>query len=158
MDRLMEYLSRIVPKVGHVEAVQSEGYFFLAFGGATAKHVSDGTLRAVALLAALFQPATDEGPSLIGIEEPEAGLHPAAAAILLGAMKERSRSTQVIATSHSPEMLDELRLEEDLLLAVALVDGQTEIGPLDAAGRDIVKRHLYTPGDLLRMEQITPAR
>lgn len=42
--------------------------------------VSDGTIRAAGVLAALFQvPVADGRVALVGIEEPEIALHPAAA-------------------------------------------------------------------------------
>jgi hypothetical protein len=36
-----------------------------------------------------------------------------------------------------------------------LVQGSTQIGPVDRASRDAIKDHLYTPGELLRMDQLT---
>ena len=46
--------------------------------------MSDGTLRVLAAVVAGFQTVPPYGhPSVIGIEEPETALHPAAAAILV---------------------------------------------------------------------------
>jgi predicted ATPase len=42
-------------------------------------HLSDGTLRAIALITALAQPA-ERLPAFVSIDEPELGLHPAALA------------------------------------------------------------------------------
>jgi predicted ATP-dependent endonuclease of OLD family len=56
---------------------------------------------------ALFQNAgSDAHVSVIGIEEPEAGLHPAATAVLLDALREASESVQVVVTSNSADLLD----------------------------------------------------
>ena len=47
--------------------------------------MSDSTLRAFGVLVALFQQAGGNGgtPRFVGIEEPEAALHPAAAGVLI---------------------------------------------------------------------------
>ncbi len=44
-----------------------------------AENMSDGTLRVLAALVAVFQIWIPSGPSVVGIEEPETSLHPAAA-------------------------------------------------------------------------------
>jgi predicted ATPase len=120
--------------------------------------MSDGTVRALGILVALFQ--SGDGVigrvPLVGIEEPELALHPAAAGLLLDGLREASRSTQVIVTSHSPDLLDDPTLDMGSLLAVFADGGSTHIAPLDAAGRAAVLNRLYTPGELLRMNQIRP--
>ncbi len=64
--------------------------------------MSDGTIRAAGVLAALFQPSVTLGQTaLVGIEEPEIALHPAAAGVLFDALNEASHQVQVIATSQS---------------------------------------------------------
>jgi hypothetical protein len=84
-------------------------------------------------------------------------LHPAAAAgVLLDALNEASRSTQILVTSHSPDLLEN-DLPPESILAVTLSDGATRIGPLDEVGGSALRDHLYTPGELLRMNQLTPA-
>lgn len=121
-----------------------------------AQNMSDGTLRALGVLTALFQGNRDYVPSLIGIEEPETALHPAASAALREALVHASERTQVIVTSHSPDLLDDLELSPDSLLAVAAVAGVTRIAPLDKASRDSMKDHLFTAGELLRLNQLSP--
>jgi hypothetical protein len=44
--------------------------------------------------------------SLIGIDEPEIALHPAAAGVLFDALTEASERVQVLVTSQSPDLLD----------------------------------------------------
>ncbi len=85
--------------------------------------MSDGTLRAVGILVALFQyhGGASEVP-LVGIEEPDAALHPGAAGVLLDALREASVRTQVVVTSHSPDLLDDPSIDAESILAVALVD------------------------------------
>jgi predicted ATPase len=121
--------------------------------------MSDGTLRALGVLIALFQSSNGSlrPVPLVAIEEPEAALHPAATGVLLDALNEASRSTQILVTSHSPDLLENDRIPADSILAVSLSDGATRIGPLDEVGRSALRDHLYTPGELLRMNQLTPA-
>jgi hypothetical protein len=59
-------------------------------------------------------------------------------------------------TSHSPDLLDDKELDPDLLLAVVTEGGTSKIGPLDAAGRSVLRDRLYTPGELLRLNQLAP--
>lgn len=119
--------------------------------------MSDGTLRALGILVALFQ--THGGASevpLVGIEEPEAALHPGAAGVLLDALREASARTQVVVTSHSPDLLDDPTIDADSILAVALHDGATVIGAIDENGRSAMRDHLFTAGELLRLDQLAP--
>jgi AAA15 family ATPase/GTPase len=94
--------------------------------------------------------------SLVGIEEPEAGLHPAAARVILNAMLDAAITTQVLATTHSADMLHMGEVDLDDLLAVSADDGVTRIGPIDDASRSAVRDQLYTVGELLQMDQIRP--
>jgi predicted ATPase len=118
--------------------------------------MSDGTLRALGTLVAVSQLADRKHPvSLVGIEEPETALHPAAAGALMDALREAVSHTQVVVTTHSPELLDQVNPEEDTVLAVQSQQGNTEIGPVDPASHEAIKSHLYTPGELLRMDQLS---
>ena len=120
--------------------------------------MSDGTLRALGVLVALFQSKNGQSPRvpLVGIEEPEIALHPAAAGALLDALREASARTQVLVTSHSPDLLDDTRIATESILAVTADQGLTRIGPLDEVGISAVRDRLYTPGELLRLNQLTP--
>jgi predicted ATPase len=121
-----------------------------------ATSVSDGTLRALGVLVSLF---ADSGHTLstIGIEEPESALHPAAAGVLLDALRDASERRQVIITSHSPDLLDRNDFQPEELCAVRSVGGETRIGALDEAGTMAMREQLYTPGELLRTDQLLPA-
>ncbi len=68
----------------------------------SASDISDGTLRYLFLLTILAHP---EPGSLIAIDEPETGLHPAMMRIVAEYAKEMSQRTQVIITTHSSEFL-----------------------------------------------------
>ena len=123
------------------------------------RNISDGTLRAFGVLLALFQcvdrPANDPIP-LVGIEEPEAALHPAAAGVLFDALREASHFTQVLVTTHSPDLLDIPDLDPDSLLIVDMVEGKSVIGPADDVSRSIMRDRLSTAGELLRQNHLRP--
>ena len=118
--------------------------------------MSDGTLRAFGVLLAVMQGGADGGPLLVGLEEPEIALHPAAAGVLLAALREASAQRQIIVTSHSPDLLDNPDIPTESLLAVENIDGITALGPIDPAGRDMLRQRLFTAGELLRQDQLAP--
>jgi predicted ATPase len=168
--RIEEYLSKVVPGVSGVEAKSigpKETIEFRQQVGANqhpwsffAANLSDGTLRALGILVALFQ--SSNGPAhhvpLVGIEEPEVALHPAAAGVLRDSLRDASRTTQVIVTSHSPDLLDDRDIPDDWIRPVVAEQGATIIAPLDEAGRSAIRDRLYTPGELLRLDQLRPER
>ena len=165
---IREYLQTIVPTVYGFERKGVGPMETLEFRQdvAGAKHpwrfpaqsMSDGTLRALGILSALFQGNRDFAPSLVGIEEPETALHPAAAAALREALTKASEYTQVMVTSHSPDLLDDSSLDSSTLLAVIAEEGETRIAPLDDASRTSMRDHLFTAGELLRLNQLSPDR
>lgn len=91
-------------------------------------HLSDGTLRAIALLTALGQP-TALLPILSVIDEPELGLHPAALTMLCALIKSVAAHRQVIVSTQSPAVLDEFA-PEDVVVAERK-DGATSLHRLD---------------------------
>lgn len=165
--RIEEYLQQIVPGMHGVRRSDLGNWETLQFiqdvPGARnpwhfqAQSISDGTLRALGVLVALFA-GTGGTLSTVGIEEPESALHPAAAGILLDALRDASERRQVIVTSHSPDLLDRHDFELSELRAVRSVNGETIIGELDQAGALALREDLYTPGELLRTDQLLPAR
>jgi predicted ATPase len=167
-ERVEEYLGKVVSGVQAVDAKPIGSKETLEFRQqmAGSKHpwrflaanMSDGTLRAVGVLVALFQSSNGQRPRvpLVGIEEPEVALHPAAAGVLLDALIEASQSTQVLVTSHSPELLDDSRISGESILAVLAEEGITKVAPLDEVGLSVLRDRLCTPGELLRLNQISP--
>ncbi|MBC6421441.1 MAG: AAA family ATPase [Hormoscilla sp. SP12CHS1] len=71
--------------------------------------LSDGILRFAAITAAFFQP---DPPALLIIEEVEHSIHPNSLRVLVELLKNLSMPIQVIATTHSPLLLDWLRQED----------------------------------------------
>lgn len=119
-------------------------------------NMSDGTLRCLGVLVALLQ-SNSRPPTLVGIEEPEVALHPAAVGILIDAIRDAAMSTQVLVTSHSSELLDRDDLDDDVILAVSSDQGVTTVGPVNDASREALRSRLFTAGELLRMNQLSPS-
>ncbi len=164
VERIRGYLRSFNPEFQSVTVTESDNYRWLTFIPSTdpsgwrlnSSYMSDGTLRAVGILLAIFQSVPVL--SLIGLEEPENNLHPAAAGVLLDALLEASVSVPIIVSTHSADMLDRKDLPENSLLAVAMQNGETIIGPIDESGKSILRKRLYTAGELMRSNQLMPNR
>lgn len=90
----------------------------------TAQEVSDGTML---LLAYLLLPYQKPSPEVIAIEEPERGLHPFLLEHLVKVLRQLAEDgVQIVAATHSAELLDYLRPEEVRFLTRA-EDGGTEV-------------------------------
>lgn len=116
-------------------------------------NMSDGTLRALGLLTAVYQVPV---PSLLAIEEPEATIHPGALGAVLDLLRHASRRTQVVVTTHSPEVLDADWIEDRHLRVVAWEDGATRIARISRASREALQQHLMGAGELLRSNALEP--
>ncbi len=82
-----------------------------------ASSVSEGTLLALALLTLLWSP---DCPNLVLLDDIEQGLHPKAQRELIGQLRkilEQRPELQIVLTSHSPYIVDELEADEVWLLA-----------------------------------------
>jgi len=103
-----------------------------------ARLMSDGTLRFLAIAAAMLDtPADDaeaESGRLLVVEELENGLHPSQAALLLHRLKSVSaqRRVRTIATTHSTAILDALegRDHESVLVTSRDSDGWSRVTAL----------------------------
>ncbi|MBZ4334000.1 AAA family ATPase [Corallococcus interemptor] len=165
-QRIEEYLSAIVPgvegvdakRVGHMETLE----FRQHVEGAKdpwrfpAINMSDGTLRALGILVALLQARVERRIQVVGIEEPEVALHPAAAGILRDALRDASQYAQVIVTSHSPELLDDSNIHGEEIISVVAEQGKSLIARVDEVTRAALRDHLYTAGELLKANQLAP--
>jgi predicted ATPase len=121
-DAMLDALRYIVPYAVDVQpetirdAVESRSIFKLTegFGGKSSAPLpgwvlSGGTLRLLALLAALRHPS---GPDVLVVDELENGLDPRAIGFVVEEIREavENGGKQVIATTHSPYLLDKLTL------------------------------------------------
>ena len=118
-DRL-EYIFRVLrQRVPRIESVVSEtmpdGRLLLQIKDAPfsqpvlAKFASDGTLKMLAYLILLYDPAP---PPFIGIEEPENFLHPRLLPELAEECRSATERTQLLITTHSPFFLNALKPKE----------------------------------------------
>jgi len=91
--------------------------------------LSDGTLRAIALITALAQP-TAKLPRFMSIDEPELGLHPAAIRLLAELARSVSRHTQVLFATQSTTFLDHFEPEE--VVVVERQEGASHLTRLES--------------------------
>lgn len=162
LKRLCEILGTIVPGTTSVRPVKHGKKLSLEFTqewGADKKvkfeafAMSDGTLRALGILAAVLQKPV---PTLIAIEEPESTIHPEALGAVLDVIRMASSVTQIIATTHSPELLDAEWIEPEHLRIVTWAEGVTRVRPLGAASVTALKSHLMGAGEQLRSNALRP--
>ena len=113
IGRLKRSLGRLIPGVSDLEVTSAGGYLVVRVkhedvkggGWIDLSQESDGTIRLLGLLTALYQRRT---LPLIGIEEPELTVHPGALTALADILKESSRMCQLIVTTHSPDLIDRI--------------------------------------------------
>ena len=129
---------------------------FLQEGNYTvpATRLSDGTIRYICLLAILCHP---DPPPLVCIEEPELGIHTDIIPLLATLLKEASRRTQLIITTHSDVLVDELTDMPESVLVCEKEKGCTSMKRLD---RERLKGWLekYSLGELWRKGEIGGTR
>lgn len=112
-------------KGGTVQVFFTEGDFTIP-----ATRLSDGTVRYLCLLAILCDP---DPPPLIGIEEPELGLHPDLLPKVADLMVQASERTQIVATTHSDILVDALTDHPEFVVIVEKHEGQTSMQRLESA-------------------------
>lgn len=115
-----------------------------------ATRLSDGTLRYLCLLVILCNP---KPPPLVCIEEPELGLHPDLMPTLARLLKTASERTQLVVTTHSDILIDELTDDPESVVVCEKTDGQTsmkrlESGALEAWLEKYRLGQLWTQGEL----------
>jgi predicted ATPase len=167
LARVVEYLAAVVPGTrgvgprtfGPMETVEfrqdvsGEGPPWKYLAGS----VSDGTLRALCVLIAVFQsPSVDPQVKFSAIEEPETAIHPGAALRLMDGLLEASATRQLLMTTHSPDLLDHSGIDIESVVAVQSDHGTSRLGPVEESTREAVRGNLYTVGELLRLEQVRP--
>lgn len=93
---------------------------------------------------------------MVAIEEPERTVHPAATEVIVQALMDASQERQIIITTHSPDIIDFKEVEASYLRVVTMEHGNTIISPPSQHVRDAIKARLYTPGELLRLNELNP--
>lgn len=110
-------------------------------------NMSDGTLRSLGLIMAVFQKPS---PSVLVIEEPEATIHPGALGAVLDLIHKAARTMQVMVTTHSPDLLDAKWMTENNLRIVSWQQGASHLLLPSEATRAAIRSHLMGAGELLR--------
>lgn len=119
-----------------------------------AANMSDGTLRALGLITAVFQKPT---PPIVVIEEPELTMHPGALGAILDLLQHASERMQVVVTTHSPDVLDARWIEERHLRLVEWDDGMTKVSRISDASKEILAEGVMCAGELLRSNALRAA-
>ncbi|HYW11243.1 MAG TPA: AAA family ATPase [Longimicrobium sp.] len=162
-QRVRSLLQAVVPGIDLVEGATMAGRQFLLFSEheeLSGTHiplfpgnVSDGTLRMLGLLLAVYQPAT---PTVLLVEEPEATIHPAAAEVVMSVLLDAAKRSQVVITTHSPDVLDYKSLPDGAIRVVTKTPHGTAIAPVSGTSREAIRERLYTAGELLRADELNP--
>jgi predicted ATPase len=130
--KLLESLKLFYENIEDFEVIVQGGYVQVFFeeNGFTipATRLSDGTLRYLSLLAILLHP---NPPPLICIEEPELGLHPDVLPTLIDLLKEAAEKTQIIITTHSADLVDDLTDMPESVLVFDKYQGSTTVNRLN---------------------------
>lgn len=113
--------------------------------------ISDGTLRILGILLALYQTPS---PSLMVIEEPEQTVNPALLAVLVDAFRESSERTQLLITSHSPHLVDLFPPEN--IRVVTMKEGETHLAPIHSNQQEAIKEHLLSLEQIMSAEGLLP--
>jgi len=108
---------------GTVQVFFTEGEFTIP-----ATRLSDGSVRYLCLLAILCDP---EPPPLIGLEEPELGLHPDLLPKVADLLVAAAQRTQLIVTTHSDILVDALTEHPEALVICEKHNGRTELRRLN---------------------------
>lgn len=115
-----------------------------------ASRLSDGTLRLLCLLAILCHPAP---PAVIGIEEPELGLHPDIMPTVADLLRKASERTQLFVTTHSDALISALSDVPESVLVCERMPSGTTMKRLDAEHlREWLDK--YSLGEIWRMGEI----
>ena len=147
-NRVLRIMSERVPGVRSVEAKPTEdGRLVLRFQDGSfkdpfiARYVSDGTIKMFAYLVLLHDPKPHP---LLAVEEPENQLYPELLHELVEEFRDYARrGGQVFVSTHSPEFLNAVELDEIYWLVKR--DGFTTV---ERASEHETLRNLVAEGDL----------
>lgn len=131
--RLIEALRVVYDGIEDVDVRVDGGtaqvFLIEAKGVIPATRLSDGTLRYLAMLALLCDPAP---PPLVVLEEPELGLHPDMLPSLADLLIDASSRAQWIVTTHAPSLIDAFSDDPSAVLVCERGQDGTHIERLDA--------------------------
>lgn len=116
-------------------------------GGIPAHAMSDGTMRVLALLTAALG---HDAPNLILLDDIERGVHPRAMVELVRLLQrtlEEVPDLQIVATTHSPDLLDQLEPAQIRLLSLG-DDGLTRCVAMNEHADFDAWRDVMSPGEM----------
>ena len=154
--RVNDLLGEFFPRFERLSTRVSGGtvQFYLHESGFSAPipaaRLSDGTLRFVALLAALY---SESPPSVLCIEEPELGLHPDSVALLADVLVEASNRMQLVVTTHSEALVSALTEQPAAIVTCERPGDGTVLRRLDPEKLESWLDD-YRLGDLWRMGEL----
>lgn len=123
-----------------------------------ASEMSDGSLRLLGILVALFQRIDRVGgdpvPRLVGIEEPENAMDPAMLEFLVDVFMHAAENTQVLVTTHNTELLAHKEITDTSIITVGSEQGQTRVAPISDVDRSLMLDRTCSAGELLSMNQL----
>lgn len=118
-ERLQQIYAALQRRIPHLEAIRSDplpdGRLLLRLKDGPfsepilSRFTSDGTLKLFAYLTVLYDPYP---ATIVGIEEPENQLHPRLMPLLVEEARQAADRSQVIVTTHSPELANALHPRE----------------------------------------------
>lgn len=131
---LVARLKEVIPSVQDLRVRRTPDGYELLFDmlgarGIPASAVSEGTLLTLGLLTLLVLP---NPPQLVLIDDLERGLHPGALGSLIKQfrlLQQQNPELQIVATTHSPYLLDYVEAGEVLLTSLS-ADGYAAVKPL----------------------------
>lgn len=157
-EKIVDTIRLVFPQFGTFQFREVNGVVKLFWTDALVKDhmfglgaLSGGTARFINLAVLLLQPSP---PHLILIDEPELGLHPYAILVLADLMKLASRTSQLIVSTQSVQLLNAFGPHEDnagsRILIVEQDHGATVVTvPTPESLADWIEE--YTIGDLWQM-------
>ena len=162
-EELLKGLNKLTGEIDDIEIKQISGFLLTRFRhgergeGKNVKskwfesmQESDGTLRVAGIISALLQVPV---LPLIGIEEPESTVHPGAIALIYDYIMQAAAYSQIIITTHSPELLDCIKNAE-YIRVVSKQDTTSYVSKMKNDQIETVKSGLLSLGELHRLEGI----
>ena len=161
LERVMEMMQVVMPTLQEVNVKSAGGFLVPQFRVKDDERsnahdfdpvqLSDGTLRILGILLALYQTPP---PPFLALEEPEQTVNPAILATLSEAFREVSEHTQLFITSHSPHLVD--YFDPDEIRVVSMKQGKTQVSSIHPAQKEAVKENLITIEELMIAEGLLP--
>ncbi|TPW03220.1 MAG: hypothetical protein FD129_3081, partial [bacterium] len=154
-QELQANLRRIVPTIRRLRHTKTNNmhepaallFDTVGADSVSAQQISEGTLLVLGLLSALHAPGR---PNLVLLDDLDRGLHPKAQKeliTLLRGLMEANADLQIVATTHSPYMLDSMDVNE-VRMTFLKDDGATVCAALTSHPKFPKWKDEMTPGEM----------